>query len=217
MAFKRSIAPMWIITIIGFLISISYFFDIPLLNNFKSELATWTVVLTGFSILMGLTYLLRHHVNNIVKPRSTTFEKIRSSVILGCIILTIAVGLFFEGFTASPQYIAWYKYTYVPVRLSITSLMCFYLGTSIVFRAFRLHDFKMTVFVFVFIVTMLASAPIGGVIWSGLMPLESWIVKIPNTAGGRGALMAIAISSITLSIRALLQKEAGLKEMKEAL
>lgn len=215
MAFKRSIAPMWITTIVGFLITISYFLNIPLLADFKSEITTWTIVLTGFSILMGLTYLLRHHINNIVKPRTATFQKIRSSVILGCIILTIAIGLIFKGFTASPQYTAWYKYTYVPVRLSITSLMCFYLGTSIVFRAFRLHDFKMTVFVFVFIITMLASAPIGGVIWSGLVPLESWIVKIPNTAGGRGALMAIAISSITLSLRLLLQKEAGLKEMRE--
>ena len=214
MSFQKNIAPMWVTTIIGALISVSYFFNNELLNSFKQEMASWVIILTGFSILMGVTYLLRHHVNNLIKPRTTQLEKLRSSVILGCLVLTIAIALVFEGATSSPQYTTWYNHTYVPMRLSITALMCFYLGTSILFRSFIARDFKMTVFIFVFVITLLASAPIGGVIWSGLVPLKAWIVKVVNTAGGRGALIAIALSSITLSLRTLLQKEAGLKEMR---
>jgi hypothetical protein len=73
----------------------------------------------------------------------------------------------------------------------------------------------MVIMIVVFIITLLATAPIGGAIWSGIPPLNDWIIAIPNTAGGRGALMCAALAAVILGIRTLLQKEAGLREIEE--
>ncbi len=205
-AIRRNL-PLVITFIAGMLVIGDYYIKVPSYNQLVSDWLKFVNVAATFAVVIGMVTLTRIHARRLTKHKEGWHNSLALLIALyGLLIVGLVLG---EGkFTAHPTYAYWFDNLYVPLDSTIFSMLAFYI-TSASYRAFRARTAEATVLLISAVVVMIGRAPIGPAIWSEFVPIISWIMAVPNTAGMRGILIGVALGVLSMGIRVLLGRERG--------
>jgi len=196
---KTTEAPMVIGSIMGVILILEYFLDIPLLATVGSNLRQWGIIVAGFALMLAALNLVRIHLVRLSEGKDAE-EKIFSIILLAGLfsIAITGIGLGQEN----PIFRFLFDDMVVPLGATIFSSLIFFI-VSASFRAFRARNLDATLLLIAGILIMLGKAPVGEVIWAQFPALAEWIQDYPNLAGNRGILIGTGVGTVALGLRIL--------------
>ncbi len=205
-AIRRNL-PLVITFIAGMLMIGDYYIKVPNFNTLVADWLKFVNVAATFAVVIGIVTLTRIHARRLSQHKEGWHNSLALIIALyGLLITGLVLG---EGkFTAHPTYAYWFNNLYVPLDSTIFSMLAFYIASAS-YRAFRARSAEATVLLISAVVVMIGRAPIGPAIWSDLVPITSWIMAVPNTAGMRGIVIGVALGVLSMGVRVLLGRERG--------
>lgn len=205
-AIRRNL-PLVITFIAGMLMIGDYYIKVPNFNTLVADWLKFVNVAATFAVVIGMVTLTRIHARRLSQHKEGWHNSLALIIALyGLLITGLVLG---EGkFTAHPTYAYWFNNLYVPLDSTIFSMLAFYIASAS-YRAFRARSAEATVLLISAVVVMIGRAPIGPAIWSDLVPITSWIMAVPNTAGMRGIVIGVALGVLSMGVRVLLGRERG--------
>lgn len=200
-SFLRSPFSTLITLITGMVVLLGYFIDFKPLNELRFRFLQWGVLLAAIALTLGVFNLMRVHWNRL-KESST--KAIYSLTFFGGFLLALVVGGLL-GFQHSLTR-AVIDFVIIPIETSLFVVIL----VTLVYALTRLLQNRLSLFSFVFLVTvllsLLGSVPLLGVEipflhgGDGIIPL---VTRVFGTAGVRGLLIGVALGSVVTGIRVL--------------
>jgi hypothetical protein len=191
----------------------------PWSGKFLEEITTWSIIIGGFGLFIGIYSLLHMHVSRI--RRRTAGWGYSIFVFIGAAAMLVA-GLVNEGngpLADVPKVGGWfnwgYLYIYVPCQATIFSILAFFMATA-AFRTFRAKNFGAALLLIAAIIVMFGRVPIsetfctwlGGHVSNSLFGhgnvfarVVDAIMENPNLAAKRGILLGLSLGAISQSLR----------------
>ena len=214
--YKRREGPLIVTLIVALFVIFEYFFGegglIPEATVVSGEIQTFVVFILAFVIGVGVLNVMRIHWHRIQRRKPGDYSWIYSSWIFVVIILFIITGVFLGAYsglrTAEPSYVWMFDYVYMSLGGTMYSLLAFFIASG-AYRAFRARTAEAALLLIAGTLVMLGNAPIGGVVWSGFIDINTWIQRIPMMAGIRGILIGAGLGAIAMGIRILTGRERG--------
>lgn len=195
--------PKLIILLCGVLIIADLYFDFPLpIHNSAVTLQKIAMIISAFSIGLGVASILTHHGGTIVKRGGNWYF----SLWLFVLFAIFAVAGFGYGPT-SDQYMWLFNNIFVPVNQTMYSLLGVFIVYSL-YRTFQARNIEIGVMLVVALFTMIGRAPIGGYLWTGFPAIREWC-KTLNLGGYRGFIIVSAIGAVAMGIRVLIGRETS--------
>lgn len=210
--FIRQDLPLVIIFIFGVLVIVPFFFPHPTLLAIKAELGTWTVVIANVSIFLGLIYMAYSQYRTTLRERTTSayFFFITPFVAL---VLFVFGAVAFPGYTSGAQYQWLYLNIYRAQVAMYVSMPLFYCYSS-AYRAFTVRSVEAFALMLGGMLYTLRMIPLFTFLVPPLHPIGEWVLLVPNVAGGRGAVICVALASIVLGLRTLVGREITTIEVR---
>jgi general stress protein CsbA len=187
----------------------AYFLPWQPLQNIKGQMTNWIVVISAATVAMGFVYMTTAQIK-LYQKNKTTLQ----------LIYTITPYVFFTGFalsavlypggSSSPEYQWWFGNIYSNVGATIYAIMFFTLASS-AYRTFRVSSIEAIALIAGGMIYTLRQIPLFQVYTPWIVPLGEWFLLVPNTGGGRGAVIAAALAALVVGIRTLWGKEATLE------
>lgn len=190
--------PVVVAFVIGSLIVLSYFLNIPVLQTTADQLVTWLLIIAGFALGLGVINLLQVHSQNISRRGPKWFLSIW---LIAVMVVTIAVGVT-QG-TSSALYSFMYTHVYSALGATTFALHAFFLPAA-AYRAFRITNVESGIFLLSGILVMLGQVGIGAAIWAKFPLVKSWVMDIPNSSAMRGVTITAALGLASTGIRIIL-------------
>ena len=214
--YKKREGPLIVTLIVALFIIFEYFFGegglIPEATVVSGEIQTFVVFILAFVIGVGVLNVMRIHWHRIQRRKPGDYSWIYSSWVFVVIILFIITGVFLGAYsglrTAEPSYVWLFDYVYMSLGGTMYSLLAFFIASG-AYRAFRARTAEAALLLIAGTLVMLGNAPIGGVVWSGFIDINTWIQRIPMMAGIRGILIGAGLGAIAMGIRILTGRERG--------
>lgn len=203
---KSSLIPKTIVLVCGVIVTVSFFLNIPFLKETSDVLQTWTVIIAGFAVGLGVINMVQIHSRHLT--RKTESQWPYSIVFLLFFAIQALSGMVDMQSLANPIYIWTYTNIFSPLSAAMYAILGFFI-VSASYRSMRAKTLESAVVLVVGIIVMLMNAPIGAVIWSGFPSLGTWITEVPAAAGNRGVLIGVALGIILLGLRVILGYETG--------
>lgn len=202
----------WILgSVVGFLVLIHFFVDIPELGPVLNGLVEWATIIAAFAVLVGLINLVCHHGKRVL-DREPGWGY--SLALLGAMIAVLALGFRPGSYGPGDPLVQWvFRYILEPLATAFFSLLAFSLATGIV-RALRLRNLQTILVTVAAVVVLLGQVPITSG-WAFLRPIariQEWVLRVPAAAGMRVILIGAAIGAITTGMRVLLGMEKPYSE-----
>lgn len=170
------------------------------------ELITWSLIIAGFALIVGIYSLLNHHWHKI-KRKTPQWG---FSVVVYIAMIVMASSGFYStqlGFGHRQNMVMgsnfqWlFNYIQVPMQATMFSLLAFYI-VSAAYRSFRARTKEATILLITAIIVMLGRVPIGEVIFGEWLPeFTEWILDTPSMAAQRGILLGVGLAIIATSLR----------------
>lgn len=185
---------------IGFIILIGYFIPVPQLQQIRSLLLSWGIILAGFAALIGIVNLIKVHWQKIQSPDGI---KIYSLVLILAFLATFGAGIWFTP--ADSKYQQAVLSVITPVEISLMAI----LAISLAYAGLRLlqhrQNFMVIIFFFSTIFFLFLLAGLGATMQDVpiLGGLFAFISRLP-LAGARGILLGIALGTLTTGLRIIL-------------
>jgi hypothetical protein len=180
----------------------TYFVDIPGSSLYTDELTAWAALVGAFAIaLIGPFNLIRYHAGIISKREPDKW--LLSVYTIAITIITYAVGVFISPIGASTTLQDMYNTLLVPCSATIYSLTGFFIASA-AYRTFQFRNMETSIMLLAGVLIMMKNAAVGGVIWPGFPIIGDWIMKIPNTGGFRGIMLATTVGLIAYGVRLIL-------------
>jgi len=199
--YRRQI-PLLLGSIVILLMALVYYLDIPFLKGIASVLTNSGIILSSFAFFFGAATMIVYHGNNIAKR--TPEKWWYGSIVLATMTLFILVGLGFSS--TSDQYQWLFGTIYSPMSMAITGLPVFWLASA-AYRTFKARSIESIILILSAFISLLALAPIGGLISPMIPKLADWIIKVPTTGASRGIVIGAGIGTFSLGLRILLGRE----------
>jgi len=214
MIFKRTI-PLLIVFGIGVLAFVQDYVPHPWSTAFRDEMTTWTMVIGGFAMFLGLYSLSHMHVTRIRRQMPGWGYSI--FVFIGAIGM-IATGIFSDifgplaaGTKNEVDLFDWgYDNILIPCSATVFSILAFYMASA-AFRTFRARNLAAGLLLAAAIIVMFGRVPVSEVVSGWLFNdrmvipnLSKAIMDYPNLAAKRGIMLGIALGVISQSMRILL-------------
>ncbi|MFC1850380.1 hypothetical protein ACFL27_09340 [candidate division CSSED10-310 bacterium] len=176
----------------------AYFF--PVLDELNKEyVINWTLIIFGFSMVLGIVSLLKSHVNKISR-RSKGYQ-------YNIVALLGFLGMSFFGFVYGIDEKSFFQYLFftlqVPVQATMFSLLAFFIGSA-TFRAFRARTLEATLLLAAAIIVMLGQVPLTSQNIPYITEFKDWILDVPNTAAKRGILIGVGLGLISTAMKIIL-------------
>ncbi len=214
--YKRKEGPLIVTLIVALFVIFEWYFGagalIPEATEASGQIQLFVAFILAFVIGVGLLNVLRIHWHRIQRRKPGDYSWIYSSWIFIVIILFIITGVFLGGYsglrTAEPSYVWMFDYVYMSLGGTMYSILAFFIASG-AYRAFRARTAEAALLLIAGTLVMLGNAPIGGVIWSGFIDINTWIQRIPMMAGIRGILIGAGLGAIAMGIRILTGRERG--------
>ena len=214
--YKKREGPLIVTLIVALFIIFEYFFGegglIPEATVVSGEIQTFVVFILAFVIGVGVLNVMRIHWHRIQRRKPGDYSWIYSSWVFVVIILFIITGVLLGAYsglrTAEPSYVWLFDYVYMSLGGTMYSLLAFFIASG-AYRAFRARTAEAALLLIAGTLVMLGNAPIGGVVWSGFIDINTWIQRIPMMAGIRGILIGAGLGAIAMGIRILTGRERG--------
>jgi hypothetical protein len=219
--------PIIITFITGVAIVVTFVIPHSPFGTLQDRLTNWYMIVLGFTSLLGLDSLIRHHLLRIRDRRRDSWYSV---ILLVAFLLTFVLGVFSWARFRSPLEPGspggWlYIYVMLPLQGTMFALLAFFI-TSAAYRAFRIKTLESTLLLLTACLVMLARVPIGNWLWAGIAHLiaavfpsvnadalanapvlsapTNWILQVPQMAAKRGINVGIALGGIAMSIRIIL-------------
>jgi hypothetical protein len=177
---------------VGLVVLLDFFFTLPLLDFIGIEFREWTIILTGFAVLLGLANLLQVHLSRIFRRSEPNTGY--SVIVLLTAATVFLIGLLFGLPSAQMDWL--FNNMYVPLQSAFFALVAFFLATA-AYRALRARSIETTLMLVAALIVFLGQTPL----LSGLTQLKEWILNVPSTAGARGILLGVALGTIATGLR----------------
>jgi hypothetical protein len=188
--------------IIVFVLIFTYFVNIPGASVYTNELTSWAALVGAFAIaLVGPFNLVRYHLGIITKREPDRW--LLSVYTIAITLITYAVGVFISPLGASTALQDLYNTLIIPNSATIYALTGFFI-TSAAYRTFQFRTWETSIMLLAGVLIMMKNAAIGGAIWSGFPIIGDWVMKMPNTGGFRGIMLATTVGLIAYGIRLIL-------------
>ncbi len=163
---KRTL-PLIITFVAGVFVVIPFFIPREPFGSLEQRLLVWYSILAGFTLLLGLNSLVRHHGRKILKRRKDWFY---SLVTLVGLFGTLAAGIYTWVKYGTPLDIKsletvgsffWvYKWIMVPLQGTMFALLAFFIASA-AYRAFRARTFDATLLLIAAILVMIGRLTMG--------------------------------------------------------
>jgi hypothetical protein len=207
----RKEIPNLLITVTGLVMLLSFFLQIDVLTSWKGALSAWTVIIASVSVWLGLFYMGYAQLMNY-RRKKTTGNLIYLVVPLVFFAMFFGTALIFAGGINSAQYQWLYYHIYQNVGATIYAIMFFTLASS-AYRTMKLESLDAAALMFGGLIYTLRQIPIFQAWAPWIVDFGEWVLLVPNTAGGRGAVIAAALAAIVVGIRTLMIKERTTTEV----
>jgi len=193
----RREAPLILSSVIGIVVILEAFVQVPLLTTIAKELMDWVVILSAAALCLASVHLMRTHIMKVSRRSSLWLYSVPLLVVF---IVMSGAGLF--GGTKAPVFTWLFDRVYAPVDASLYGMYAFFL-LSACFRAFRAKNLLATALLVTGIVVMLGRSALGPMLHHQFPTAVEWIFDIPNTAANRGVLIGATLGLMSASFRLL--------------
>lgn len=177
---------------VGLVVLLDFFFTLPLLDLIGIEFRDWTIILTGFAVLLGLANLVQVHVSRILRRSEPNTGY--SVLVLITAAMVFLIGLFFGLPSVQMNWL--FNNMYLPLQGAFFALVAFFLATA-AYRALRARSIETTLMLVAALIVFLGQTPL----LNALTQLKEWILNVPSTAGARGILLGVALGTIATGLR----------------
>jgi len=195
-----------IVALTTILVITDFFIAVKTYNDFIKQLLVWSVIISGFTIVLGAVNIGVVHGKHIIKK--TPGQWYFSLWLIICVIVTFILAAGSEGIPAMKSA---YDYLINNIHTPLTSaaygLIGFYFA-SCIFRAFRGRNSYVAVFLLSGCLTLLLNAPVTELV-PFIPAVGNWVVAVPNVAGTRGIVIGAAVGIIASGLRNILGLERG--------
>jgi len=214
--YKRREGPLIVTLVVALFVIFEWYFGegalIPEATEASAEIQRFVAFILAFVIGVGALNVLRIHWHRIQRRKPGDYSWLYSSWIYVLVVLFVITGVLlgvYSGLrTEEPSYIWMFDYVLTPLDASMYSILAFFIASG-AYRAFRARTAEAALLLIAGTLVMLGNAPIGGVIWSGFIDINTWIQRIPMMAGMRGILIGVGLGAIAMGIRILTGRERG--------
>ena len=200
----KSTIPFWIITILGALTVVEYFFPFVanILGGPLEMLRTYSTILAGAAYGIGTALLVMNHGRRIA--RRTTGPHWAFSIVF-FIMIIITIGVMLIGGQTGTQSQWLFTYILAPSGQALYSTTAFYISTA-GYRIFRFRNLDAAVLLLAGMLILLSVLPLFTGPFPFFVPIASWLNNVPVVAGYRAFVMGTSFGSIGLGLRIMLQK-----------
>lgn len=191
---------------------IQFFIPHPPFTNMYNKLLDWSIIISIFALVIGLSSLIKLHYTRIA--RKTKDMPYSIIVFVGMVVMALT-GLI-KGVGDGSWFMWLFRNIQVPMQSTMFSLLAFFIASA-AYRAFRARTLEATLMLVTAIIIMLARVPIGNFIWQSIVPdfitrhwsdmpddVSGWILKVPSMAARRGILLGISLGSIATALKIML-------------
>ncbi len=223
---KRTV-PLVIVFLTSVLLIVAFFIPHRPFGDLESRFLNWYTIVAGFTMLLGLDSLTRHHLVRVFR-RSPGWPY--SLLLLLSLTSTVVLGLyswfrFQSPFALQAPFMWLYTYMIIPLQSTMFASLAFFI-VSAAYRAFRVRNFAATLLLLAACFVMLGNVPLGTDIWHGIVRLiqlvlpsldlshlaglepfariKDWLMATPQAAAGRGIGIGLALGGMAMSLRIIL-------------
>ncbi|HLE23082.1 MAG TPA: hypothetical protein VI701_02155 [Anaerolineales bacterium] len=187
----------------GLIVLQGYFIDLEVLRDVRTMVLQWAVVLAAAALLLGVVNLLAVHLSKIgAQEKGWPY----SAVLVGALVVTLLVGLFFGE--ESPLVLAVFQYIQQPVESTLAGLLAVSLTLGAVRLLSRRRDRRTYVFLVTAFLVMLGTGPwlIGsnGGLHQLMGEARAWLSQVWAAGAARGLLLGVALGATATGLRVLL-------------
>ena len=200
----KSTIPFWIITVVGFLTILEYFFPAiqGIIGSSLEMIRTYTTILAGAAYGIGTALLAANHGRRIYR-RTTAPSWVFSVVFFVMLVGTFVIMLI--GGERGPNSTWLFTYILAPSGQALYSTTAFYISTA-GYRIFRFRNLDAAVLLISGMIILWSVLPLFTGPFPFIVPIASWLNNVPVVAGYRAFVMGTALGSIGLGLRIMLQK-----------
>jgi len=204
--------PLILCFLCGLMMIIQFFIPHPPFTNMYNKLLDWSIIISIFALVLGLSSLMKLHYTRIARKTS---DMPYSIVVFAGMAVMAIVGLV-KGVGEGSWFMWIFKNIQVPMQSTMFSLLAFFIASA-AYRAFRARTFEATLMLVTAIIIMLARVPIGDFLWQHIVPdfivqhwanmpddVSGWILKVPSMAARRGILLGVSLGAIATALKIML-------------
>jgi hypothetical protein len=184
----------------GVFVLVQFFIPHQRLGEALQMLINWGMIIGTFALVLGLSSLLRTHVEKI-RQRRVAYGY--SFITLVSFVTMLVLGLFWGIGKATP--FNWlFTWVQVPLDSTVFSLLAFFMASA-AYRSFRARSVEATILLVVAVIVILGRLPISGQFTDGYWPqFTEWLMIYPAVGAKRGIIFGVALGVIATSLRIIL-------------
>ena len=200
----KSTIPFWIITVVGFLTILEYFFPVlgGILGSSLETLRNYATILSGAAYGIGTALLAANHGRRIYRRTGSPhwiFSVVFFIMLLGTFVIMLIGG------ERGPNSTWLFTYVLAPSGQALYSTTAFYISTA-GYRIFRFRNLDAAVLLMSGMIILWSVLPLFTGPFPFLVPMASWLNNVPVVAGYRAFVMGTSLGTIGLGLRIMLQK-----------
>ena len=219
--------PLVIVFVTALLLIVAFFIPHKPFGDLESRFLNWYTIVSGFTFLLGLDSLTRHHLIKVFR-RNQGWPY--SLLLVLSLLATMGLGLYSwfryqSPFALAAPFMWLYTYMIIPLQATMFASLAFFI-VSAAYRAFRVRNFAATLLLIAACLVMIGNVPLGGSIWRTIVGLinlvapsvnanavgnweifaaaKDWLMSIAQAAAARGIGIGLALGGIAMSLRIIL-------------
>jgi hypothetical protein len=184
----------------GIIVLLGYFLELPWLQDLRSMLVDWAVILAALALLIGVLNLTRVHWNRV---KTSQKGSVHSLVLIVSLLVTLVIVFVFGGPTAP-----WSMWIYTNILIPVETSLLALLAVILIYAFARMFHRGVTIPTFIFagvvVFVLIGAFSLPGLEFPLLRELRAWLTQVWALAGIRGILLGVALGTIATGLRVLL-------------
>jgi hypothetical protein len=185
--------------IVGAIVLVGYFIQIPFLQDLRLIFLNWALLLTAFVLLIGILNLFLVHLKKI---RAEDKNSIYSLFLVIALVVTFVIAMVFGPDSVWSVWL--FSHILMPVESSLIAL----LAVLLVYAVARIFWRGISLLNVLFAATVLFILAVPALIsWTSfplLSEIHTWIIQVLSMAGARAILIGVALGIIATGLRILI-------------
>lgn len=184
---------------IGIVVLLGYFIELAILQDIRTLLIGWAVIIAGSATLIGIVNLVQVHWRRVRAPRE---RDLLSGVLLAAFLLTVIFGLILGPSDPNFQRVV------ISIQMPIEASLMAVLAISLAYASLRLLQKRKNALTIIFVIsTILFLLLSSGFLATSENKYVAGVLGVLSqlpVAGARGLLLGIGLGSLLTGLRILL-------------